>query len=86
MKPEEVDRRVRFENNAAVPRGPRRWPVGRDRDSHNCNWEWALLKLSMGFGHPLQAAYKPLKGRWGDSLMLTIRSRFGAEMITAKRF
>ena len=53
--------------------------------SHNCNWEWALLKLSLGMGHPIHATYKPLKGRWGDRLMLTIRSRFGAEMITARR-
>ncbi len=53
--------------------------------SHNCNWEWTLLKLSMSMGHPLHAAYKPLKGRFGDRLMLTIRSRFGAEMIPARK-
>ena len=54
--------------------------------SHNCNWEWALLKLSAcGMGHPVHATYKPLKGRWGDRLMMTIRSRFGAEMIPARR-
>ena len=85
MKPEEVDRRVRFENDepvrAALDAGQSVVIV----TSHNCNWEWALLKLSIGFGHPMQATYKPLKGRWGDSLMMTIRSRFGAEMITAKR-
>ena len=85
MKPEEVDRRVRFENDAAVRAALDGGQSVVIVTSHNCNWEWALLKLSIGFGHPLQAAYKPLKGRWGDSLMLTIRSRFGAEMITAKR-
>jgi Kdo2-lipid IVA lauroyltransferase/acyltransferase len=53
--------------------------------SHNCNWEWALLKLGTGFDHPVHATYKPLKGRWGDRLMMTIRSRFGAQMIPAKR-
>lgn len=36
-------------------------------------------------GHPLHATYKPFKGRYGDRLMLTIRSRFGAEMIAAQR-
>ena len=36
-------------------------------------------------GHPVHATYKPLKGRLGDELMLTIRSRFGAEMISARR-
>ena len=53
--------------------------------SHNCNWEWILLKLSIGMGHPLDAAFKPLHDRFGDRLMLTIRSRFGARMITARR-
>ena len=53
--------------------------------SHNCNWEWCLLKLSFAMGHPIHATYKPLKGRFGDELMLTIRSRFGAEMISARR-
>jgi KDO2-lipid IV(A) lauroyltransferase len=53
--------------------------------SHNCNWEWALLKLCLEMGHPVHATYKPLKGRWGDRLMMTIRSRFGAEMIPARR-
>ncbi len=53
--------------------------------SHNCNWEWCLLELSTGLGHPLDVAYKPLRGRWGDQVFLTIRSRFGARMIPARR-
>jgi len=53
--------------------------------SHHCNWEWLLLKLSIGMGHPLDATFKPLHDRFGDRLMLTIRSRFGARMITARR-
>jgi KDO2-lipid IV(A) lauroyltransferase len=36
-------------------------------------------------GAPVHATYKPLKGEFGDRLMLTIRSRFGAEMISARR-
>ncbi len=53
--------------------------------SHTCNWEWTLLKLSIGMGHPVDAAFKPLHDRFSDRLMLTIRSRFGARMITARR-
>jgi len=53
--------------------------------SHTCNWEWMLLALSIGMGHPVDAAYKPLHVRWGDRLFLTIRSRFGAHMVPAKR-
>lgn len=85
MTPDEIDRRVTFVGaeaaRAALDAGQSIMVV----TSHNCNWEWTLLKLSAGMGHPIHAAYKPLKGRFGDRLMLTIRSRFGAEMITARR-
>lgn len=86
MAPEEIDRRVQFEGDDAA----RRCLDGGQSiivlTSHNCNWEWTLLKLSMALGCPVQAAYKPLKGRYGDRLMLTLRSRFGAQMIRHKRF
>jgi Kdo2-lipid IVA lauroyltransferase/acyltransferase len=85
MTPDEIDRRVSFEGaeaaRAALDSGQSIIIV----TSHNCNWEWALLKLSIALGHPVHATYKPFKGRYGDRLMLTIRSRFGAEMITARR-
>src|SRR5687767_1527789 len=85
MKPEDVSRRVTLENpeaaRAALDAGQSIIIV----TSHNCNWEWALLELSLQMGHPVHATYKPLKGRWGDRLMMTIRSRFGAEMIPARR-
>jgi KDO2-lipid IV(A) lauroyltransferase len=85
MKGEDVSRRVTLENpeeaKAALAAGHSIIIV----TSHNCNWEWALLKLCLEMGHPVHATYKPLKGRWGDRLMMTIRSRFGAEMIPARR-
>ena len=85
MPPDEIDRRVKFENaeapRAALASGQSIIIV----TSHNCNWEWALLKLSLAMGAPVHATYKPLKGNFGDRLMLTIRSRFGAEMISARR-
>jgi KDO2-lipid IV(A) lauroyltransferase len=85
MEPGEIDRRVRLEN----PEGPKAALAAGHSiiiiTSHNCNWEWALLKLCLAMGCPVHAAYKPLTGRFGDRLMLTIRSRFGAEMISARR-
>jgi KDO2-lipid IV(A) lauroyltransferase len=85
IAPDEIDRRVRLDSSeaarAALDSGQSIIVV----TSHNCNWEWALLKLSIGMGHAVHAAYKPLKGRFGDRLMLTIRSRFGAEMIPARK-
>ena len=85
LQPAEIERRVTLENpeeaRAALDAGQSIVIV----TSHNCNWEWALLKLSLAMGHPVHATYKPLKGPWGDRLMMTIRSRFGAEMIPARR-
>lgn len=84
ITPAEVGRRVTFEGaeaaRAMLDAGQSVMVV----TSHNCNWEWTLLHLS-SLGHPIHAAYKPLRGRFGDRLMLTIRSRFGAEMIPARR-
>jgi len=82
---DEIRKRVRL-----VDAGPARAALDAGRSvlivtSHNCNWEWALLALSLDMGHPLDAAYKPLIGRLGDRLFLTIRSRFGAHMIPAGR-
>lgn len=82
---DEISRRVRL-----VDAGPVRAALDAGQSvlvvtSHNCNWEWTLLALSIGMGHPVDAAYKPLIGRWGDRLFLTIRSRFGARMIPARR-
>jgi Kdo2-lipid IVA lauroyltransferase/acyltransferase len=53
--------------------------------SHNCNWEWTLQIVSLELGRPLDAAYKPLHQAWSDRLFLGIRSRFGAQMVPAKR-
>jgi KDO2-lipid IV(A) lauroyltransferase len=82
---DEISKRVRL-----VDAGPARAALDAGQSvivvtSHNCNWEWTLLALSIGMGHGVDAAYKPLHGRWGDRLFLTIRSRFGARMIPAKR-
>jgi KDO2-lipid IV(A) lauroyltransferase len=81
----EIRRRVRF-----VDAAPARAILDSGQSvvvvsSHNCNWEWILLALSVGMGHPLVVAYKPLVDRWGDRLFLATRSRFGARMIPARR-
>ena len=53
--------------------------------SHNGNWEWALLVLSLGLGCVFEVAYKPMRDAWADRLLLAMRSRFGARMIPAHR-
>jgi KDO2-lipid IV(A) lauroyltransferase len=52
--------------------------------SHLCNWEWLLHGVTLQLGYPVDAAYKPLRDRWAERLMLKIRSRFGARLVPAK--
>lgn len=85
ITPAEIDRRVTLEGTDSVRAA---LAAGRSvllMSSHNCNWEWMLLKLSIGLGYPIDVAFKPLRNRFGDRLMLTIRSRFGARMISSGR-
>jgi KDO2-lipid IV(A) lauroyltransferase len=52
--------------------------------AHQCNWEWMLLALSAGLGHPVDAAYKPLVDNWAEREMKKLRTRFGSRLIPAK--
>jgi Kdo2-lipid IVA lauroyltransferase/acyltransferase len=52
--------------------------------SHLGNWEWLLQGVTLQLGHPVEAAYKPLKNLWAERLVLEVRSRFGARLIPAK--
>jgi KDO2-lipid IV(A) lauroyltransferase len=52
--------------------------------AHQCNWEWMLLALGVGLGHPVDAAYKPLVDNWAEREMKKLRTRFGSRLIPAK--
>lgn len=52
--------------------------------AHHCNWEWALLALSLDLGHPLDAVYKPLKAPWAERAFYAMRTRFGGRLTPAK--
>jgi len=85
ISPEQLRRRVKVSGAELV-----REHVAAGRSvvlatSHTCNWEWTLLIASLELGVPLDAAYKPLHDEWADRLFLTIRGRFGATLIPAKR-
>lgn len=51
---------------------------------HQCNFEWALLRLSLELGAGLIGIYKPLGSAWADRYFLSIRSKFGARMLPSK--
>jgi KDO2-lipid IV(A) lauroyltransferase len=52
--------------------------------SHLANWEWLLQGVAVQLEYPVEAAYKPLHDAWAETLMLELRSRFGARLIPAK--
>jgi KDO2-lipid IV(A) lauroyltransferase len=53
--------------------------------AHQCNWEWALQATVLYLGVPIDAAYKPLHAPGFDHDLRTMRCRYGAHLIAAKR-
>lgn len=50
--------------------------------SHKCNWEWMLLGASVAFDEtPVDSLYKPLSSPFMESVMLKLRTQFGATMV-----
>lgn len=82
---DELVRRVAFENAAIVEEA---LAAGRKvllLTSHQCNWEWLLLRCSTAFGVGLTAAYKPASRERANVELNRLRSRFGATMVEAKQ-
>ncbi len=53
--------------------------------AHQCNWEWALHAVTLRVGVPLDAAYKPLHSRGADLELRRLRTRYGANLVAAKK-
>jgi KDO2-lipid IV(A) lauroyltransferase len=53
--------------------------------AHCGNWEWTLQRLSLEFGVPLVAAYKPPRSRAAERAMQALRGRFGVRVVPGKR-
>jgi KDO2-lipid IV(A) lauroyltransferase len=49
--------------------------------SHQCNWEWILVRAELGLEGVADGVYKPLTNKFFDKLMLGIRGRFGSFML-----
>ncbi len=49
---------------------------------HYGNWEWGGLSFSANVKHQLFFIYKPLSNTYFDRLILKMRSRFGARLVT----
>lgn len=51
--------------------------------AHHCNWEWILFAAGMNIRAPVDALFEPLNHPSVDRLFLALRTRFGANMVTA---
>ena len=82
---DDLVRRIAFENEQVVFDA---LAAGRKvllLTSHQCNWEWLLLRCSTAFGVPLTAAYKPASRERANVELNRLRSRYGATMVAAKQ-
>lgn len=53
--------------------------------AHQGNWEWMLTAFASALNCPLDALYRPLHNQEMDGFFMTIRARFGANMIPAEK-
>jgi KDO2-lipid IV(A) lauroyltransferase len=53
--------------------------------AHLGNWEWGLHGITLNCPLPIDAAYKPLHNASSDRQLRLQRSRYGANLIAAKR-
>lgn len=84
MTPAELAGRVHIRNLEL----PRQW-LARGRPllllgSHQSNWDWGMYALAQALGVPLDVAYKPLKSRAADRVLLAMRQRWGVNLVPAK--
>lgn len=53
---------------------------------HQFNWEWANAHVASAFKKTtIAVAYKPIRSKPFNNLMLTIRTRFGSKMVSSKK-
>ena len=81
MGAEELRARVRLVDRAGLLASPARLVLVC---GHQCNFEWALLRISLELDSGLIGIYKPMGSAWAERYFLAIRSKFGARMLSSK--
>jgi KDO2-lipid IV(A) lauroyltransferase len=80
---EHLRERVLFTNPDVVHREMQAGRSAMLLTAHQGNWEWLLQRLAIEY-QPFICAYKPLRSARLDRDLLSLRSRFGAQMVPAK--
>jgi len=52
--------------------------------AHHCNAEWMVQRVSLELGERLVALYKPQRNARADRWLRSLRTRFGARLVSAK--
>lgn len=78
MPREELIRRMRLINNGIVEKYRAANQPILFLASHQFNWEWLLVSASASLPMSVDFVYQPVQSRFVDSLILKIRTRFGA--------
>jgi KDO2-lipid IV(A) lauroyltransferase len=80
---ETLQARMRFDNGDELAGALRQQRRVLILSAHHANWEWLLLRCSIGFENPLTAVYKRISRPWANRLALRLRQQFGCEMVPA---
>lgn len=53
--------------------------------AHQSQWDWGMYAVAAALGYPLDAAYKPLKSRTANAALVSLRRRWGINLVPAKQ-
>jgi len=81
----EFMKRVSFTNEEELKAFMKKYPANILMASHHSNYEWLSI-IKQYFDHPFYVAYKKIENKYFDNLAKKSRSRFGATLITTRRF
>lgn len=84
MSEKELNRRVSVKNEEALLKHFDRGTSVLLTACHQFNWEWMVAAGRTHLGYSFDPAYRPIKNKFFNNLIITIRSRFGGKTIVDK--
>lgn len=82
----ELEKRVKIINHHLVTQSIDEGQVIIGLQGHFFNWEWHLLQMSANIEKRCDVVYAKLSNSFFEKLMMTIRTRFGVEMVEKEAF
>ncbi|MBC8111375.1 MAG: lysophospholipid acyltransferase family protein [Verrucomicrobia bacterium] len=85
ITPEELRRRVAIKNLAVLNHFLSREQTVVVMTSHQCNWEWILVRCALDMTAIADGIYKPLTNPFFEKIMRSIRTRFNTHLVPAQQ-